>query len=101
MPEIDFHTYTEFTLKNETELRDEIMLIRKQHYAEDREEHEMGIRCVAAPIVDKQGKVLGGISITSPAYRIKPETIEEWKVSIPEIANLIGESCSDQLSPSI
>jgi IclR family acetate operon transcriptional repressor len=46
-----------------------------QGYALDDEEAVLGARCIAAPIFDASGKVLGGISVSGPLTRITEEKI--------------------------
>ena len=45
--------------------RAELARIRSRGYALDDEEHELGIACVAAPILSGSGRVLGAISVTT------------------------------------
>ena len=59
-----FHRYTPATHINADTLQAELATIRTEGIAYDREEHEPGIICVAAPIRSAQGRVLGGMSIT-------------------------------------
>jgi len=40
--------------------------IREQEYAVDNEETELGARCVAAPILNYQGRPIAAISISGP-----------------------------------
>jgi DNA-binding IclR family transcriptional regulator len=49
--------------------------VRARGYAEDREELEAGLRCVAAPIFDRTGTVVASISLSGPASRINDETL--------------------------
>ena len=44
--------------------------MRKNGYACDLEEHELHIRCIAAPIWDHAGEVNASLSITAPAVRM-------------------------------
>ena len=44
--------------------------VRKNGYACDLEEHELHIRCVAAPIWDHTGSVQSSVSITAPTLRM-------------------------------
>ncbi len=44
--------------------------MRKNGYAHDLEEHELHIRCVAAPIWDNVGCVNASLSITAPIVRM-------------------------------
>jgi DNA-binding IclR family transcriptional regulator len=45
--------------------------VQKNGYACDLEEHELRIRCVAAPIWDHAGSVNASLSITAPILRMK------------------------------
>lgn len=63
-----FYRYTPATLANPEALRAELAQIRMDGLAFDREEHEPGIVCVAAPIL-ASGRMVGGLSVTSAAAR--------------------------------
>ena len=54
-------------------LRRELQCIRERGYAIDEEEIEEGIRCIAVPIRDREGSLLGAMSISGPTERITPE----------------------------
>ncbi len=58
------------TVGNLQELEAELYRVRKNGYACDLEEHELHIRCVAAPIWDHSGGVNASLSITAPAVRM-------------------------------
>jgi len=62
---------TENTITDFGKLKEHLELVRKNGYALDREENEIGIRCVAAPIHDQRGEVIAAISISAPVSRIK------------------------------
>ena len=64
-----FHRFTDTTIVTEYDLRDELAAIRARGYAVDREEHERGIICVAAPILSLGRSVLGGLSVTGATSR--------------------------------
>ncbi|MGB2079867.1 MAG: IclR family transcriptional regulator domain-containing protein, partial [Vibrio sp.] len=51
------------------QLLDELKLVRQQFFAEDNEEQEMGLRCIAAPVYDRFGNVIAGLSISIPSIR--------------------------------
>jgi DNA-binding IclR family transcriptional regulator len=57
-------------------------LTRKRGYAVDDMEHEVGVRCIAAPIWDSTDKVVASLSISGPSIRLTETTI-------PELAQLI------------
>jgi DNA-binding IclR family transcriptional regulator len=64
-----FHGFTATTLTSASALRAELADIRSNGYGFDREEHEPGIICVAVPVLSGQGRVLGGLSVTSTTRR--------------------------------
>lgn len=62
--------FTPNTVGNLQELGAELYRVRKNGYACDLEEHELHIRCVAAPIWDHAGAVNASLSITAPVVRM-------------------------------
>ena len=44
--------------------------IRSRGYALEDEERELGARCVAAPVRDYSGRIVGGISVSGPTTRM-------------------------------
>ena len=48
---------------------------RQQGWAVDREEHELGVLCVAAPVLDFRQAPIGAISISAPSARMSEEKI--------------------------
>ncbi len=64
--------FTEKTITDLKKLEKELEEIRKKGYALDRGEHEAEVRCVAAPIFDMGGRVVGALSISGPAGRLEP-----------------------------
>ena len=78
------------TITNRSDLHAELAKIREQGYAFDDEEVQPGLRCVAAPVFDFDGDVLGAISIAGPTSRMSDDRFNE---TIPEMvlnsANII------------
>jgi len=73
---------TEKTITDAGRLAAELELVRRQGYAVDDEETELGGRCVAAPIRDRRGAVTAAVSIMGPAHRVNPS-------SIPRLARMV------------
>ncbi|MCM2675889.1 IclR family transcriptional regulator [Alkalicoccobacillus plakortidis] len=84
--------YTPHTFTSEEAFREELSQIKQLGYALDNEEHELGIRCVAAPIWNHEGKVENAISVTGPIDRMSDEKIEELKPILIHTANLISKA---------
>ncbi len=67
--------FTERTITNRSRLCRELENIRSQGFAVDNEEHEVGVKCVAAPVRDNTGRVIAAVSISVPAVRLKDKDI--------------------------
>lgn len=81
---------TQNTITKRDELFVELDEIVEKGYAWDDEEVQPGLRCVAAPIKDFEGDVLGAISLSGPTSRMSGDRFRE---EIPEMvtnsANII------------
>ena len=64
-----FHRFMPGTLDSAAKLKAELAVIRAEGHAFDREEHEPGIICCAAPILTRAGRVIGAVSVTSTTAR--------------------------------
>ena len=62
---------TDSTITTEEEMKAELQQIRQQGHSLDNEEYEYGLLCVAAPIRNPEGKMIGGISVSGPVSRMK------------------------------
>ncbi len=62
--------YTPQTITDPDLIREEFEEIRSKGYATSREEFEVGITAVAAPVFNRKGKVEAVIAIPGPSYRI-------------------------------
>jgi len=58
----------------------------KLGYAVDNEEHEAGVRCVAAPIRSYSGGVVASLSVSGPATRITSAAIPRLAERVKEFA---------------
>lgn len=65
---------TPHTIDSPARLREALDGVRRTGYAVDREELEIGLCCVAAPIIGPQGTAVAAISVSGPATRIHEGT---------------------------
>ncbi|WP_335443458.1 IclR family transcriptional regulator [Neobacillus drentensis] len=90
----DLEPFTEYTLTDKAEIKKQLQTIREQGYSVDDEEIELGLKCVAAPIFNHQGKVIAAISCASPKMRLtedkQAEVIEEIKQAALVISTNMG-----------
>jgi DNA-binding IclR family transcriptional regulator len=76
----ELQAHTANTIHEPAKLRAELERIRSTGYALDLEEHENGVRCVAAAIPGVLGGLAGALSIAGPAQRM-PEKLLRGKLA--------------------
>jgi len=94
-----FHGFTPATVTDADGLRAELSAIRARGHARDREEHEPGIICVAAPILTRGGRVLGAVSVTSSTERTSIEALEDHLPRIRQAVAAIAADAQDWRFP--
>lgn len=81
---------TEQTIDNREALQQELEKVRERGHAIDQGERLKGLRCVSAPIMRDDEKVLGSISVSAPANRVNSVQLqEELPTLIKGSANVI------------
>lgn len=85
-----YHAFTAGTLATREALVEELKAIRARGFAFDREEHEPGIICVAAPILSASGRAIGAMSITSTTQRNTLKGLEDFVPRLREVASAIA-----------
>jgi len=80
--------YTNRTITNEDALRHEVEEARRLGYAFDNEECELGTRCVAAPLRDFSGRIVGAVSVNGPIVRMTDDYIQQ---KLPHLISIAGE----------
>ena len=90
---VDLQPFTPHTLTTAQMLADEIEKVRRLGYAVDNQEKELGVRCVAAPILDHGGQIRAAVSVSGAAQRI---TIKR----LPALGELVME-CARQVSEAM
>lgn len=76
---IQFAVFTPNTITRTKQLMAELATIKSLGYADDNEEHYVGIRCVAAAITDNSGAPVAAISISAPTFRVEEQRVEQWR----------------------
>lgn len=95
-----FFKHTEHTLANADALRSEFAEIREEGVAYDREEHEPGIICIAAPILSSNTRVIGALSITTTTHKYSLEALNELRPLLLNAANEIAQAAENWQFPS-
>jgi DNA-binding IclR family transcriptional regulator len=82
--------YTKNTIQSLPLLERELEKVRRQGYALDSEEAELGVRCIGAAIRDDTGALVAGLSVSAPAERMKPAWSSLVKETAERISRAIG-----------
>ncbi len=69
---------TPFTICNKQRLKKELKTVKKQGFALDRQELELGLICVAVPVFNNNNEVVASLSAAGPAIRFKEESLENY-----------------------
>lgn len=69
--------FTPQTVTDPEAIEDELATVRETGVAVDDEERVRGLRCVAAPILSTEDRVLGSVSVSGPASRIDGQYFRE------------------------
>ena len=90
-PDRRLKRYTEQTITDFEELRAELARVRKRGYAVDLEEHELGVKCVAAPTFDHK-EIAAAVSVSGPVDRMDDHIVSENLIStLMEVTAHISE----------
>lgn len=87
---VTFEAKTANTLADIDALLQELADVRRGGFSEDREEQEMGIRCVAVPVYDRFGHVLAGLSISFPTIRFDENQLAHYVALLHQAAAAIS-----------
>jgi IclR family acetate operon transcriptional repressor len=83
---------TEHTITEPARFAEEIDRVRAQGYAMDDGEQEIGVRCVAVPVLGTSNRL--AISVSGPAPRMTPDVVER---AVP-LLRQAAEDLADELS---
>lgn len=82
--------YTPHTMTRVETVLQELEQVRQQGYAVDREEREIGVRCLAAPVRDATGRVVAALSLSAPAVRLPEGRLAELASDVLETAQMLS-----------
>jgi DNA-binding IclR family transcriptional regulator len=78
---------TKATLTDPAKLRAQLDEVATRGYAQTMEELEEGLNAVAAPVRRADGEVVASLSVSGPAFRMRP-------VDLPRVGRLVKESAT-------
>jgi IclR family transcriptional regulator, KDG regulon repressor len=78
--------YTQFTITQLSDLKENLRLIRQRGYAVDHQELERGLSGVAAPVLTAHERVIAAVGIAGPTLRFRGKELAEKVSLVTEIA---------------
>jgi IclR family transcriptional regulator, acetate operon repressor len=86
--------FTPHTITDIDRLKEELRLTRRNGFAMDREEFQLGVVCIGAAIRDHAGAVVGSIGVSSPVFRATAEYIDQIRAhliaAVDELSTELG-----------
>jgi DNA-binding IclR family transcriptional regulator len=82
---------TAHTITDQALLTQHLEEIRRQGAALDDEEHQEGVRCLAAPVYDYMGTVIAAIGISGPTVRVTDDRLAELAQRVKDAAKELSE----------
>lgn len=73
--QLELPRYTPSTITSAAELHEAIYDIRRDGYALNLEERELGVRSIAAPVLDPAGNVVASVCVGGPIFRVSEDDL--------------------------
>lgn len=90
--EAPLQRFTPRTVTDTGALREQLARALTLGYAVDDEERTLGMRCVAAPILNIHGEAVAGISVSGPTQRMTDDRIAETGAMVARAAERVGRA---------
>lgn len=78
------------TLSSSKRLREELAQIREHGYSYDDEEDEVGLRCIGAPVFDRNRVCIAAISVAGTTAHIHPDNLDALARKVRQVADTIS-----------
>lgn len=92
MRNCSFIKFTPNTISSMEELHEEMAKVRKQGWAMDDQEFEIGHRCIGAPIYDYRGDIIASISASGDIRVLTDDRIEDTAEYVKQVGLEISRS---------
>lgn len=84
-------SFTPNTITDPEKMTHELEKIRRQGYAVDNEEFDLDVRCIAVPVTDFRGRVVGSIGISGPATRMTLQHLPDMAAMVVAVGKALSE----------
>lgn len=92
MKNCSFIKFTPNTISSMEELHEEMTKVRRQGWAMDDQEFEIGHRCIGAPIYDYRGDIIASISASGDVRVLTDDRIEDTAAYVKQVALELSRS---------
>lgn len=96
LSEVKLQARTTKTITDVAELKEQLIRIRQEGVAFDDEEHELGVRVVAAPIKDWDDNLIAAIGVVAPTLRLTKQKMGEMSPFVKKYAALISQAMGNE-----
>lgn len=79
------------TITKRKQLFKELKEIHERGYSQDNEEMAAGLRCIAAPVFDRNGRSVYAISVSGPSIRMTDERIQSIHPKVQEVCKSLSK----------
>ena len=86
-----FEQATNRTITTKEALLTELEKVREKEYAVDDQENELGVRCIAVPIINQHKQILAALSISTLVSRVDDDTLEDYIQLLKKTGNELSE----------
>lgn len=100
LSEVRLHPRTPRTIPTIEGLRQDLKRVRSRGWSLDDEEIFPGLRCVAAPIFNLDGRVIAGVSVAGPTSRLTKDRLSEVSMKVMAAAAEVSRRLGYRGSPS-
>lgn len=83
---LSFEPFTPRTITSAEQFRAELEKVKQQGWAIDDEESHLGLRCLAAPILNTRCEAVAAVSVSGPTARVTEESVPATGARIREAA---------------
>ncbi len=90
----DLPAFTPRTITDPETLSIHLEQTRQRGYAVDDEEYDYGVRCLAAPVYDFRGKVIGAVGVSGPAGRMGLDRVSEFASIVMQASQALSDRMS-------
>lgn len=87
---LGFRAFTPKTITSPERFRSELEKVRKRGYAIDDEESVLGVRCLAAPVLNVEREAVAAVSISGPTARMTDDKLPEFAAAVCAAARQIS-----------